>query len=231
MSRSLRSSSRSAFLSSLVLSLSLLTSACGASAVRSAGDAGVATRDPIVEPVKVASLDRAAVRDALAARRQVSLDRFLAYREARVYPINTYADGLQHVWLDEQGSLCAAATIIAGDWGHDVTASVARVDNFIRLADVHDGPLHAWMLTSGLTHHELVAIQEPMMEEPEPAARAPEIARLYSIYTSVERQVRTLWDENLDAAVDALMAHPDLARLVLDGKVASAGTFAAPPAA
>lgn len=216
--------SRPSFLKSLLLSASLLaTAACGASAVKHTGDAG-RKADPIV--VKHDAIDRAALRDALAQRRQISLDRFLAYREGRVYPINTFADGLQHVWLDELGTLCAAATIIAGDWGYDVTASVSYEDNFVRLADVKDGPLADWMLTSGLTHAELVAIQEPMMREPRPQASPEEITRLYTVYTSVERQIRSLWDENLDAATDALLARPDLARQVLDGKVASAGRFA-----
>jgi hypothetical protein len=211
-------------LSSLLLSVSLLTSACGASAVKHTGDAGTQI-DPIA--VEHDEIDRAKLRDALAQRRQVSLDRFLAYREARTYPINTYGDGLQHVWLDELGNLCAAATIIAGDWGYDVTAAVSREDNFVRLADIKSGPLADWMLTSGLTHAELVAIQEPMMREPRPQASPEEITRLYTVYTSVERQIRSLWDENLDAATDALMARPDLAEQVLAGKVASAGRFAA----
>jgi hypothetical protein len=224
------SRSRLSFLSSLLLSASLLTSACGASAVRSAGDAGVA---PAPAVAVAPSIDRAAVRAALAARREASVERFLAYREARVYPLNSFADGLQHVWLDALGNLCAAATIIAADWGRDAVAAVAREDNFVRLADVHDGPLADWILTSGLTHHEVVAIQEPMMYEPEPTpgpdVRAPELARLHAIYTSVERQLRTLWDENLDLATDALLARPDLARALLDGHVAAAGRFAVGP--
>ncbi|MCB9561407.1 MAG: hypothetical protein H6708_13455 [Kofleriaceae bacterium] len=201
-----------------------LLAGCGSAAVRG-NDAHVAGPDPIV--AQGGSIDRAQLRSALAARRQQSLDRFLAYREGRVYPINTFDAGLQHVWRDDAGHLCAAATLISADWGYEVAAAIGAENNFIRLADVHEGPLWDWVLTSGLTHQEVVAIQEPMMREPDVTTADPlEIARLYGIYTSVERQVRTMWDENLDAAVDALMARPDLARAMLDGHVAAPGRFA-----
>ncbi len=82
------------------------------------------------------------------------------------------------------------------------------------------------MLTSGLTRHELVAIQEPMMYEGD-LGRDQEVDRLYAIYASVERQLAALWDDNLDDAVDELLAHPELARHFLDGTVA--GTFSTAP--
>ncbi len=225
-------------LSALLLSLSLFATGCGATAVRGPGDAGpgkVGRPDPVVQPAP-RELDRAALRAALAERRAVTFQRFLAYRDAQVYPINSYGDGFRHVWVDEQGNLCAAATIISGDWGREVTARVSREDNFIALATVHDGPLADWILTSGLTHHEIVSIQVPGWEgmrgpEPElqPDPRAVEIARLYGIYIDVERQLTTMWDASLDDAVDELMARPDLARALLDGRVAGPGRFADDP--
>ena len=93
-------------LATFLLSMSLLAG-CGSAAVRG-NDAHVAGPDPIV--AQGGSIDRAQLRSALAARRQQSLDRFLAYREGRVYPINTFDAGLQHVWRDDAGHLCAAAT-------------------------------------------------------------------------------------------------------------------------
>ena len=61
--------------------------------------------------------------------------------------------------------------------------------------------------------------------------------RLYSHYISVERQVTTMWDENLDLAVDTLLEHPDLARQLVHGVAAAPaasrrsppGPFAPPP--
>jgi hypothetical protein len=202
------------FLSSLLLATSLFAAACSTTTTAKAPA-------PAASQVKKAdTLDRAQVRAALAARREQSVARFLAYRDAGVYPVNSYQPGLQHVWVDELGNLCAAATIIAADWGRDATLQVGAQNNFLRLADVTDGPLLDWIMTSGLTQQEIVAIQEPMVYEPGPG----EIDRLVAVYNSVERQIRSMWDASLDDATDALMARPDLARLVLDGK------FATPPA-
>jgi hypothetical protein len=50
--------------------------------------------------------------------------------------------------------------------------------------------------------------------------------RLYQLYTDVERQLRSLWDRNLDAAVDALTRRPELARALLHGQVAGPGAYA-----
>jgi hypothetical protein len=204
------------FIGSLVLASSLF-------ACQSATQTKVA--DPshpiVVAPKQDQQLDRDQVRAKLAARRDLVVERFLAYREARVYPVNSTDVAMQHVWMDENGNLCAAATLISQDMGRDAAIAVINGENTIALATVKDGPLADWMLTSGLTHHEIVAIQEPGFtsrqrgREPEPDPRIVEVQRLYTTYISVERQLRTLWDENLEAATDALMAHPDLAKQFL----------------
>lgn len=217
------------FLSSLLLSTTLLfNSACS-----TVGAPTASSPDPVVTaPVKADTIDRAKLRAALASRRAATVDHFLAYRDARVYPVNTYQPGMQHVWLDERGNLCAAATLIGHDWGRGAATAVSYDDNFIRLADVKDGPLLDWILTSGLTHHEIVAIQEPgfaygMPVEPEPddPGRIAEIDRLFTVYTSVERQLRSMADASLDDATDALMARPDLAKRFLDGEIPGPGHY------
>ena len=71
-----------------------------------------------------------------------------------------------------------------------------------------------WILTSGLTHHEIVAIQVPPMGSTE-EQRQVEAQRLFSIYTDVERVMRTMEDASLELATDALMKRPDLARKLL----------------
>jgi hypothetical protein len=212
----------------LSLAASLLLGACAPSTKQSAP----VKQPEIVQPAPKQKIDRESVKSALAARRQVSYQRFLAYREAQVYPINSYTNGAQHVWLDELGNLCAAATIIAGDWGRDATARVAAENNFIALADVQAGPLRDWVLTSGLTLQEIVAIQVPPMgampeEIMQPDPQAMEIARLYNMYVDIERQLTGLWEENLEAATDALMARPELARDLLDGIAAGPGEYGA----
>ncbi|MCE9578304.1 MAG: hypothetical protein K8W52_34575 [Deltaproteobacteria bacterium] len=218
-----------------ILAALLLSSlaACGAPRPGAQVPAPRPIAQPAPRPI-AARLDRAQLKAALAARRKLSVARFLAYREARVYPENTYQPGPLHVWLDASGHLCAAATIISGDWGKDATARVATENNQLALADVHSGPLADWILTSGLTHHEIVAIQVPPMgdmpdmPEPQPTPREAEIARLYGMYVDVERQITGMWDENLDEATDALMKRPDLARALIGGVAAGPGRYATP---
>ncbi len=187
---------------------------------------------PVQKPTpteRAVAIDRAKLRARLAERRKVNVEHFLAYREARVYPINNQGAGTtKHMWFDDWGHLCAAATLISYDWGVESTVNAGTKDRFMALANVKSGPLADWILTSGLTHHEIVAIQAPAIDITPEIDRSPEIARLYTMYVDVERQLRTLSDESLDEATDALMKHPELARQLLDGRVAGPGPFATP---
>lgn len=171
-------------------------------------------------------IDRAALRAKLAERRAVTFNNFLAYRDAMVYPINELpGGGVRHVWRDNNGNLCAAATLISKDWGRDAAIRVGKQNVELKLADIKAGPVLDWMLTSGMTRSELVAIQLPGHMDM-PTERELEINRMFSIYQDVERQVRSLDQQNLDLATDELMKHPALARQLLDGKVAGPGKFA-----
>lgn len=186
----------------------------------------------VVAPAK--QLDRAKLRAKLAARRDLNIQRFLAYREGRVYPVSS-TPGTTHLWFDEAGNLCAAATLISAEWGTEATMRVGEDNLNIRLADVKTGPLADWILMSGLTRHEIVAIQAPMIG-PDGGGewrRGPilvdaENQRLYNLYTDVERQIRSLAAANLDLATDALMKRPDLARALLADQLAGPGKFAVP---
>lgn len=204
------------FLASLVLATSFAACAAGAPHVER----------PVPHDTAVS---RAAVRAKLAARRQQVVERFLAYREGRVYPVNNLpGGGLRHVWLDDYGNLCAAATLISADWGRDVAIRIGQNNRELKLADVKAGPVADWILTSGLTHHEIVAIQLPgdAIVVRERVQQQQEIQRMYTIYVDVERQLRGLWDESLDQAVDAVMKRPELARALLHDRIAMPGPYA-----
>jgi hypothetical protein len=207
------------FLSSLLIAASLSTVATAKTAV--------APKPDIIDVST--KLDRAKVRAKLAERRKVVIERFLAYREARVYPWNRQwmVPQPQHLWFDNEGNLCAAATLISYDWGRESTMKVGLKDRGIALAKIKRGELADWILTSGLTRHEIVAIQVPSIGVEEPEMRSAEIARLYSMYIDVERQLTTLSDENLDLATDALMKRPELAKKLLAGKLPGPGKFTA----
>lgn len=207
----------------------LLSSAVGCAVA----PASAAPQKPVIVQPAETQIDRAALRAKLAERRATSIAHFIAYRDAYVYPLNNLpGGGLRHVWRDDAGNLCAAATLISYDWGRASTENVGKENREIALAKVKSGPLADWILTSGLTHHEIVAIQVPGSDEmggrmPMVDPHTQELNRLYAIYIDVERQLTGLSDESLDAATDALMKRPDLARELLAGRVAGAGKYAA----
>ena len=187
-------------------------------------DSSVSSERPVPDIAPV--VDRAQVRAKLARQRSASLARFRAYQHKGVFPSNVYADHKLNVWVDASGNYCAAATIIQLSGQRDLVARVGQRDNFIRLADVAQGPLMDWILTSGLTQAEIAAIQEPFMPvggEPvgfEPpqvivSKRAAEDRRLVAKYRQVDAQLVEHRARSLDLATDRLMQHPALAARLL----------------
>lgn len=202
----------------------LLTSLLLATSLSATAFANTAPAKPVAAEMRVQpmiELDRAKVRAKLAERRTLMIERFLAYREARVYPRNRFVPSTKHLWFDDFGNLCAAATLISADWGREATMKFGERERGIELAKVKKGEVADWMLTSGLTRHEIVAIQAPAIGVDD-QLRNPEVERLYALYTDIERQLRTLRDENLDLATDALMKRPELARQLLAGTLPGA---------
>ncbi len=176
--------------------------------------------DDLYEPPP---LTRAAVRDALLQARHRNLQFFRAYQKAGVFPSNVFQPNKLNVWRDRDGHFCAAATIIRASGMTDLVDRVAEQNNFIRLADVTQGPLMDWILTSGFTQDEIAMIQEPFDPVVEPRVeptqpivvdarlRAAENARLRAKYTQVERALVKNEKKTIELAVDRLMKHPDLA--------------------
>ncbi|MBP9086112.1 MAG: hypothetical protein KBG15_08335 [Kofleriaceae bacterium] len=176
------------------------------------------------------ALDPVAVRNALAAARQANLAAFHTYRTAGVYPHNTYAPGKLNVWTDDEGHICAAATIIKMSGDAELVTQTARSNNFVRLMDVKDGALMNWILTSGLTQREIATIQEPFMEVPDPvsiraeqraaarvaAARKREDARLAKKYAAIEAMIAANSQASLDIATATILKQPALARALLN---------------
>ncbi len=173
------------------------------------------------------ALDRTTVRDALVRARAANLAVFRAYQKKGVFPSNTFSNGKLNVWRDAAGHLCAAATIIDASGHHDLVMRVADQTNFIRLADVTQGPLMDWILTSGFTQDEIAAIQEPfspvtrprLPEDPQivdARLRAAEDARLRAKYAAVDKMLVANQKKSLDVAVDRLMKRPQLAWQLVD---------------
>lgn len=87
---------------------------------------------------------------------------FRTYARRGVYPHNYYNNGSLNVWIDGDGHMCAAATMIWKSGARSLVRATQQENTFIRLADVTDGALMDWILLSGLTHAEVVAIQAPI---------------------------------------------------------------------
>ena len=175
-----------------------------------------------MRPYPHRALDRASVRAALAKARALNLARFRAYQNRGVFPSNTFSDSKLNVWRDADGHLCAAATIIDASGQHDLVSRVADQNNFIRLADVTQGPLMDWIVTSGFTQDEIAAIQEPFMPVAhprmpvEPDLRTAENQRLRAKYIAVTRMLVANEKTSLDAATARLMKRPQLAWQLID---------------
>jgi hypothetical protein len=170
---------------------------------------------------------RDAVRTKLIAARTANLG-FRAYQQKGVFPNNTYQPTRLNVWRDDAGNFCAAATIIRMSGQTALVDKVADQNNFIKLADVRQGPLMDWILTSGMTQEEIAAIQEPMSpiyDEPEPdqprivdaRMRAAENQRLIAVYKSVDAMIVKNAKASIDIAIDRLMGQPGLAFKFVNG--------------
>jgi hypothetical protein len=168
-------------------------------------------------------VNRADVEKALAARRDHNIAAFRAYMNAGVFPHNTVRPGPLNVWRDAEGHLCAAATMIDKDGKHQLVQKTAETNDFIRLLDVTTGPILDWMLTSGLTIEEIDRIQAPMVMPDNPEQdrewRAAADAALMSGYVETSTWLDSHRKEGLASAVDRLMAHPLLARKLVNGTV------------
>jgi hypothetical protein len=192
--------------------------------ILAAGTAGAHdfARPPQARRLPLPMVDRAAVKKALVERREHNLAAFRTYRKAGVYPHNFVRPGPLNVWRDEEGHLCAAATMIDRDGQHALVAKIAETQNALRLLDVTEGPVMDWMLTSGLTIEEIDRIQLPMQRPDEGGIeqwRAQEDARLSKAYAETDAWLVKHADEGLESAVTRLMQHPLLAKKLVDGRL------------
>ena len=204
-------------LAACFVSFGLLTGAASATGFSQAPveDARVAL------PVRMP--DRAEVRKALEKRRAKNLAAFRAYRKAGVYPHNTFRFGPLNVWVDADGHLCAAATLIAKDGKKDLVDQQAGIDNQVRLMNVTKGPLLDWIMTSGFTIEEIDMIQAPMVypgegpwDDDQPRDFTAEDAKLKAGYARTDAYLVKHAKKGLDTAVDRLMGNPKLAIALVD---------------
>ncbi len=94
----------------------------------------------------------------LEARRAQMIEWLVDYTNRGEFP--TDEQGLPiSVFKDSRGVRCPMAELIFRSGHADLVDAIALEDNRARLGDIHEGPVHDWMLGSGLTHDEIVMIQ------------------------------------------------------------------------
>ena len=164
----------------------------------------------IVQP-RVDPRVRAQVRAQLAARRALNLQRLETYARRGAFPDNHVKPGMLNVMIDDEGKICAAASLMARDGLIGLVQQTAQRDNFLRFVNVHEGPLLAWMLSSGFTQEEIDQIQEPYdfipSDEPFVAPQREDIEkrRLQARFRQVATTLRRSERRSLDVAVDRLL--------------------------
>lgn len=118
---------------------------------------------PILVPAPVVVPSLAAQDNVLqlAQRRAQLIGWIHDYREAGVFPSDAAGKPLS-VFMDDQGVRCPMAELLHKSGRDDLVASVVKEANGVRLIDVRTGPLHDWMLSSGLTIDEINLVQGAM---------------------------------------------------------------------
>lgn len=162
---------------------------------------------------------RGQVRARLVAQRQLQIKRLAAYSAKGVFPRNAVTTGLQNIFVDSAGRVCAAANLISLSGNHALVTATAKSNNFIRLVNVRKGALLDWMLQSGLTIEEIDRIQEPYMgmTEPRPDQIAAETRRLQQHFARVLAELQRNTAASVTVATDRLMRRPDLAARFVKG--------------
>ena len=197
-------------LTTLVLLLSLSTAAAAGPFSKRAERIAERNATPVAQVDEVADYSDA-WRAYLGERREVQLERLNAYAADGVFPVNTQIEGLTNLFMDGEGRRCAMAHLIWEDGEQDVVNHYAATNNGVLLGEVTDGPLHDWMLTSGLTQTEAAFIQGPdfqvnfiLPQEIQLQLVDQEQERLRAHFAAAALQVEVYGDTSLDAAVQAL---------------------------
>ncbi len=163
----------------------------------------------------------------LAGRRAQMIRWLHDYQEAGVFPTDALGMPLS-VFRDDKGVRCPMAELIHKSGRDDLVDAVVREDNAVRLADVHEGPLHDWMLGSGLTESEIAMVQGAIAFDPiqlEELREAPRMmARVRGRLEMAEAALTANTSHALEVAV-AQLPHGSNVAASIRGKVVPASAI------
>jgi hypothetical protein len=149
------------------------------------------------------------MREQLVARRHAQIARLHAYAEAGVFPKNYGSPIPIHQLKDPQGNLCAVANLVHLD-GHDDVIDAMSIDhNDVLIGEETSGPLHEWVLTSGLTAEEVANIQAPAPPMMNAQMEQQANLALQQHFADVEQQLVAGEAASLDLAVARLGGQDD----------------------
>lgn len=158
-------------------------------------------------PAQVWEPSREQVREALAKRRAVQLERLRAYRKRMVFPRNRISPQIINVFRDENGLLCAVANLIFLDGDKKLVEDTAKTNNTVKMGTLESGALFEWILASGFTIEEIAAIQlpdSPVLYGGDWERR--ENMRILAHLARVDKQLVSSADASLELATDRIIA-------------------------
>jgi hypothetical protein len=158
------------------------------------------------KPVAVKEHPKSSLRDQLAAHRHEQIARLHAYAEAGIFPRNLWSPEPLHQLKDPDGRLCAVANLVHLDGHDDVIDAMSLEHNDVLIGDEKSGPLHDWVLTSGLTAEEIGRIQEAALYMPDPAAEQQANVASKKHFAKMEAELTANEQASLDVAVARLDA-------------------------
>lgn len=164
-------------------------------------------------------VDKAGVKQKLAARRLEQMKRLEAYAAAGNFPENLTQPEPLHQLKDANGTYCAVANLVVQDGLGDVIDAKSRTENDLLFGDVKDGALYQWILDSGLTQEEVAEIQAPAPYEGggrlmypvpvpqpvDPQAKADAVEKLRAHFREVEAKILANTDASLEVATARLL--------------------------
>ena len=142
------------------------------------------------------------LRDQLVERRHAQIARLQAYANAGVFPKNHSSPVPLHQLKDPEGNLCAVANLVHLDGHDDVIDAFAIEHNDVLIGEETSGPLHDWVLTSGLTAEEVAHIQAPAPPMPNAEAEMQANIALMQRFDEVTKELI----ENENASLDLALA-------------------------
>lgn len=95
----------------------------------------------------------------LQAERTRNIRQLHEYRQAGVFPHNTYVSGRTPVFIDAEDRACAVGHLIIESGHEDAARRIASRENLARLPEMRSPEVTAWLATSGLTAAEATRIQ------------------------------------------------------------------------